>query len=469
MYTGLTKFCDGVRAYYRRIAAQAWVPGDKYNILRRAEVWNEPFMWGRHINMGVHNPRGYRSWVDPTQYGYIPARLGADAYAAIFRAAFEGARSANPHLQLGGPSAPGFGEDDYGVFENYVAPILDQIGKQLDFLTEHHYGGRPATYPASYEVVTAYMDLKHNRRIPIYNTECNDLGGDALDRAHYNIEEILHIIRDCPDKVRGRAMHALWRGKLNNQGELDAYRFLAPLRGLIIEAESGSADVLCVAAQPQPGTTVAAMFNRGPHLRTLDIPLPAGHRLKTAALLTGEEGERSEDAHGDTEGLALPAPDGATRLQTDFQPSEKDGRLAVRLPSRAGLCITLENPGHRPERLDRREQAFADVLLQLVRPGEKHNARVRWRGRPGRAQRAWLRLVTSDVHRGEGCVEVNGHRIALPWSSGNNAAAVIQDIPLPPESVTHRMKLRFSCVDTPRANGYRILAASVIAGYDDTP
>ncbi|MFW6061479.1 MAG: hypothetical protein ACOC93_01600, partial [Planctomycetota bacterium] len=227
MNEGLEEWTERMRTFYRRQGAMAWVPGDEHNILRKLEVWNEPFMWGRHINMGWRNPPGQKVFSDPTQYGYIPAKLGAEAYCELYEAAWEGARSVNKHVKIGGPSSPAFNADDFGVLENYVARIIDRLHDKLDFLTEHHYGGNPKETAGAYEVVTAYCDVKHGKRIPIYNTECNDLGASNAGKAAYNMLDILHLIRTSPDKAKGRAMHYFGGDYLGNEGEEHCYKLLA--------------------------------------------------------------------------------------------------------------------------------------------------------------------------------------------------------------------------------------------------
>ena len=65
--------------------------------------------------MGFRNPIGAKTWVDKTQYGHVAGKLGADAWSQIFLAASEAAKTANPHVLLGGPSAPSFEQDDFGA------------------------------------------------------------------------------------------------------------------------------------------------------------------------------------------------------------------------------------------------------------------------------------------------------------------------------------------------------------------
>ncbi len=456
-------FADRVRVFYRHQGARAWVPGDRYNWLRRFEVWNEPFMWGRHINMGHQQTANLTAWTDPTQYGYIPAHLGADAYAVIFDAAYEGARSANPHVLLGGPSAPAFCSDDYGVFEHYVARILDRIGDRVDFLTEHHYGGLRQAYPASYEVAVAYLDTKHGRRVPVYNTECNDLGGDAPDKAHYNIEEVLSCIRDCPDKAVGRAMHMMSGGYFASEGEAHAYEIMGRLRGRILQIETSDPSVMAVAATPEDGTVVVFCFNNSRFDRRVELGLGGGFEAVEQRQLLCHEGDTGEEALGDTEGQAVKKADGTTELvDGPTLESDKIGIYSLVLPSRSAASLVFRRAGYRPTKLRCIEQSFCDAVLARVEPKKPVRSKVLWRGQgPAGAKQAVLRLVTTDVHRGEGVAVINGQTYPLPWSSSNDGAAVVQEIAIDPAVLGGKTAVEFRCADPATANGFVVWTASI--------
>lgn len=464
----MRKVLDGVRAFYRNLAAGAWVPGDDYNMLRRLEVWNEPFMWGRHINMGPKNPPGHKAWHDPTQFGYIPGKLGADVYCDIFRAAVEGARSANRHVLLGGPSAPAFNGDDYSNFENYVRRYIDACHEIIDFLTEHHYQGEPDVYAASYIVVAAYTDTKFGRRIPVYNTECNDLvdtptkgddgqpppwslKADQLNKAHYNIEDILACIRLCPDIVKGRAMHALWNGYCRNPGETHAYTILSALRGRMLAVESDDASVIAAASTPAEGALVVFVFNDSPRRRQVHISVPGGFAAAAFQQLVFDDGTRLIDRPDTVDG---------------HDPS--GGTLAFMLPSRSAARWTLSRPGYRPAQVRVVETSYADCVLARVKPDAPAGGRIVWRGRgPSGARRAFLRLITRGVDRGEGLAVIRAQDagetvVRLPWSSSNDACAVVQDIPVDPAVLGAQTAVEFRCADPAVNNGYTVWAAGIV-------
>jgi hypothetical protein len=452
----LDRTAAGIEAFYRNLAADAYVPGDNANPYCRFEVLNEPFMWGRHINQGKLNPPGKKVWTDPTQYGYIPAKLGADVWSELFLAAHRGAKAVNPHVELGGPSCPEFGMDDWAMFETYVAPILDRCHRQLDFLTEHHYGGNPRSFAASYDVVTAWCDAKYGKRIPIYVTETNDLGASSAGRASYNIEDILTCIRQAPDKVRGRALHALWDGFLRDEGELHAYTLLAPLRGTLVHSSADDTDITVVSASPREGGLVVVAHNRSASGRSVRLQGLDGLKLQECTLLASTD-TKAELELKDTEGQAVQVAANKTKLLTV---AATNGAYA--LPPRSAMRWTFTADGYRPKKMTAIRQVYADVVLDHVRPNNSSRGRVLWRDQPAKAiTSATLRVVTCGVDRGEGVVRVGGRDVTLPPSSSNHGDVVVQDIPLDAAGLGKLNEIEFLCSDPDRHNGYRVYSASL--------
>ncbi|MCH8473840.1 MAG: hypothetical protein LAT55_01260 [Opitutales bacterium] len=465
MDNDLEGFLENVFNFYRRQAAGAWTPGDDFNLLRRFEVWNEPFMWGRHFNMGHRQPPNRRTWEDPTQHGYIPAEKGMAIYSDIFLAAARGARSANPHVLLGGPSAPSFNSDAFSVLEDHVIPFLDAAHEEIDFLAEHHYGGYRQTFAASFDVATAYMDTRFNKRVPIYNTEANDLGGNSLDKAHYNIEDILASIMAAPDRNLGRALHALWDGYLRNQGERDAYRILSTLRGKILDLRTSDPRLMGLASSPQDDQIVVFLFNNSRKERELNFPFPAEFSLDEAKRLVGGDNLIAGERVGDIEGMDVQRGSGDTVLERlDPETFSPEGLNNYPLPSRAALRLTLSKEDYRPEQKENWQQVFADAVLSWVAPGESLETNFNWDGRlpsPENIQEVRLRLITHDVHRGEGTIAFGEHELPLPRSSSNFDDAVIQEIPLPEDQWSDLESAEFRSVDFPAGNGFRVLSASL--------
>lgn len=459
----LEQVVENIHHYYRNLASRAWTPGDDFNILRAFEVWNEPFMWGRHFNMGHRQPPNQREWTDPTQYGYIPAEVGTEIYARIFNAAAEGAKSVNPHVTMGGPSSPSFNGNDFGVLADHVLPFVRHSIDHLDFITEHHYGGYRQAYAASFDVLTAYLDTRYNKRLPIINTETNDLGGNSLDKAHYNIEDILASILAAPDRNRGRSLHALWDGYLRNIGEVHAYQLMSTLRGQILDARSSDPSLMFLATHPSTGKVVGLMFNNSRHDRVVTMPIPEGFTLTNGLLLTGGANLIAGETVGDTEGMDVRRGSGDTLLREVDPGLLTDGEnLHFVLPSRSGLRIFLEKEDFAPTGHENWEQHFADTVLEFIGPGETHQTTIHWGERfptPDEWKEVRLRLITTGVDRGEVHLELGEKKIPLPRSTSNFSDPVIQEIDLPRETWEHLDKLVF--VTAEEKGGFRLLGASI--------
>jgi len=467
MDQGVDTWVDRVAAFYRQKAADAWTPGEQHNVLRRVEVWNEPFFWGRHTNQTFRNPQGRKPWRDPTQHGYLPGKLGADVYARFFNAASAAAEPINPHLRFGGPSAPAFNGGDYSTLEHYVGHFLDASKDHIDFLTEHHYGDNPAVFAASYDAVTAWTDIKLNKRWPVYNTEANNLGASSAGKAAYNLIDILTCAKQVPHIAKGRAIHALWYGYLRDPGEEHAYALLAPLRGRMVSAEASDDGVLVVATSPEPGRLVAVAVNTSYHTVVLDLDLGADAGIgepRATALLADAPAAGEELAIRDPEGQAIAAP---ARGSTTLREVAADDAGRYTLPPRSAIRFDFDAGAEAyagPARQRVVSQSYSDAVLASVAPDTPTAARVRWHGDadPAKADRAVLRLVAGDVHRGEGEVEIGGKVYPLPVTEASAGGGVIHDLPIDVGSLRRDTPLRFRVTDPDRFNGYTVVAASVL-------
>lgn len=463
MNTGVEPLLENIFHYYRNLASNAWTPGDAYNLRRAFEVWNEPFMWGRHFNMGHRQPPHQRAWEDPTQYGYIPAAKGTSIYAQIFNAAARGARSANPHVTLGGPSSPSFNGDAFGVLEDHVLPFVRESIAYVDFITEHHYGGYRQSFAASFDVLSAYLDTRYGKRLPIINTETNDLGGNSLDKAHYNIEDILASIMAAPDRNLGRSLHALWDGYLRDIGEVHAYQLMSRLRGQILDARSSDPAMMFLATRDREGAVVALIFNNSRQERLIHFPLPEGLALRENLLLTGADNLIPGETVADIEGMEVRRGSGDTLLRSlDPESLREDNIIHFSLPSRGALRLILEGDGESPRYTEQWEQHFADAVLVFLEPGQSLVTPVNWRegvSAPEDWAEVRLRLITTGVDRGEASVLLGETALPLPWSTSNFSDPVIQEIDLPRELWPHLDQLTF--VVREEGNGFRLLNASI--------
>ena len=458
-----------VGLFYRDLASKMWTPENPGSdeqpgrYLRKLEVWNEPFFWGRHINIGPQTPAGKKKYTDPTQHGYMPGKLGAEVYARFYNAAAENAKAVNPHVMMGAISNASFNGDHWGNLFNYAGRIIDQTADNIDFLTEHHYGGHPESYAASYEVVTAYMDLKHNKRVPIYNTESNNLGASDAAKAEYNIRDILECIRRSPDKVKGRALHALWWGYLRDKGEYDLYHILRDVRGKLVKVETNREDLIAVASTPEQGKLVLFVFNRlgedaDMHMLGLD-----GFELTAARTMIADPPKYRVD-YGDLEGQAA---EEAAKERTRIEQAKVnfDGAHATyRLPRRSALVMTFTKKDYEPAKVEAGQQDFINILNQTIEPGATIKVKPRWhRIDPSRKyDKLLLRMITRGVGEGEGEVKIAGRTYKLPVSSPAPGGEVVQEVEISPDFLNKNMTLEFSATDADQ-NGYTVMSASLIA------
>ncbi len=464
MQEGLETSSAAVSSFYARLAEQAWRPGAESNVLRRFEFWNEPFMWGRHINMGFRRDPAHREWNDPTQYGTYPGQLGSDAWSELFIAARTAARAVNPHIELGGPSSPALWGDHYGVLTNYVARILEKSGHELDFFTEHHYGGDPRASAASYEVLAAWTRLHLDRVIPVYNTEANaHLGGGAALRAAYNIGDIFACATVVPDKNPGRALHAMWSGFLNNAGEEHAYRWMAPLRGRRLLAESADNELMMLAVTPEAGRWYLAVFNLAHRPRVVTAPWPEGFAVAgieyiEAGILTAVTALETDFDDGQTD----------TGVQVQRYKADtlipRDGQLALDLAGRTGIRIRFLKEGYLPEGEVRRTQVFSDLVCRRLEPGQ--GLPVKLLDDVSVPEQGWsaafVRVVSSGVQQGVAQVVVGEQAVPLPPSSGNEGEAIVHDIRLPKALTALPDRMEINVSDASGVLPFDIMKLSII-------
>lgn len=484
MDTDVEAYADGIRRMFRALGEMAWRPDRPDNTLRRIEFWNEPFMWARHINRGESTVsagpgdpggnRGRKAWNDPTQFSYMPGRLGAEMYARFFNAAAQGLRETNPHVQIGGMSSGLFGEDFFSHLTNYVAHFLEASAEHMDFLTEHHYSSHPPATAAAYETVTAWTLARHGQRWPIWNTEANDLDdiapGDQrspeaakaytdMNRAYYHHRDILELALKSRDKAAGRAMHALWgRGWFKNEGEQLYYLHSAALRGWVVASCSTDPTILPIAAW-EKGILNVYLLNDSPFPRRLDVHLPE----PPAPWNPEASGLRLADDHSRTGIFPKPC-----RLET----ATGSARLVFEEPIAPREILKISIP-EVPEPAARRlvTQHFSDLLVTDVRPGEEKQAQIQPGPRmPAPHARLWLRIVARDIQNGEARLRMGSLQVTLPPTTAEGAHHVIQDIPVdaawvalgaPPWPVV------VSCA--PDHDGFTVYSLSLLAVEEPPP
>lgn len=160
----------------------------------------------------------------------------------------------------------------------------------------------------------------------------------------------------------------------------------------------------------------------------------------------------AEQQFRDTEGQAVPPPaDGKTTL-TGLPVAAK-----LTLPARPAVRWTLFPPPVKWGVLTR-DRYFSDIVLKPA----PVTGKLTVHHPPSTIHRAVLRVITRDVHENEAVAFLNGHEIALPYSSSNDGAALAQDVAIDPSWLAADNKIEFRCRQPDSANGFVVYAAGLL-------
>lgn len=441
------------------------------------EVWNEAYL---HLGKELEDPKWFQPgaegepcvlaygrplesmrWrngtpVDPTRFTYWAGRQIQTLYTEFFQAVAEAAHAVCPSLALIGGWGLRFNEDRWACWETLNRPLIDACAPHLHGVGEHHYQGDVLGMPATYEVAMAYGMTRHGRPILSYNTETNNLW-DAPARGHaaaavseetdayvsrrrmvYNLKDILYSLRETPDKLRARAVHALW-GKnwyerkgldwstchdgFSTKGEYDAYYLLRNLRGRMLAVDCGHPELYAVGALESNRLNLVA-FNDTERELDLDLRLapPAGALIQEVTL------ERS---------AWLPERRETAILSATVDRGDGSGGCFARTLTLAAnealsILLTLDRaPDASALPTVTRHQLHADAILAWVEPGRPVATAIRIpEATAAEARRGWLRLVLEEVGEGMGVVEVAGARLTLPRTLPPDNSSRIREIPL---------------------------------------
>ena len=474
MDTDPDSYAEGIREMFRQVGNMGWTPDKPDNTLRRIEFWNEPFMWARQINRGQSSVsagpgdpggnRGRKAWDDPTQFTFMPGKLGGEMYSKFFNAAAAGLKETNPHVQIGGMSSGTFGEDFFSQLTNYVAHFLAGSTDNIRFLTEHHYSGNAPSFAAGYEVVTAWSLARHGKRWPIWNTEANDLDdiapGDKRsaeaakaftdqNRAYYNYRDILEMILRSRDKAAGRAIHALWgRGWFKNEGEQLMYLHTVDLRGTIVISDSSDPAILPVAVfhasenidLPPSGDLPRPRVEKPARLAIYllnDSPFPRQACVKVKGVKPAVAVQAS--------GLRL-SPDSShlAILPSEFTSSDSGGDLVLSLkeplaPREIAKITVADVPAPSAKRETR--QYFSDIVVADVLPGRPVTGSITVPPEALKsAAAARLRIVAGDIQTGEAAIKLGSSTIPLPPTTTEGSQHVVTEVVIPVSALAAAMK-----------------------------
>jgi hypothetical protein len=321
----------------------------------------------------------------------------------------------------------------------FVLPLVEGAGDALAFVAEHHYGGRGQQYAAEFEVFQAAATALTGRRIPVVNTECNDLSDtpgafdEPLDyspdassrrRAIYQVEEILSHLRFGPDHATHRAIHALWKGKMSKQGEAAALRLMRDLRGDLVVVE-GERDFAEVVASREGEAGVLLAYNAGPWPREFVVATRGGDFLQAEYLhfTPGED---------------------VTIRPLGVQVNNRT--LTFRLPPLSAAALRFATP--EPARAVRKEEVFfarggdRPILWDLL-PGENLAFRFpELEGKDTAGARFVLRWVADPLRTGE--ATLHGKGVQWPLPGMQDGPLRLQEMPLPATFVPGEITLRMA-------------------------
>ncbi len=503
----------------RKLGRDLGEKGKPYGDAVAIEWWNEPYLeLGRRLpgNLRVKPPEGARPgdpvvtnygrrlesmvWTgeknaatgevrlrpkDPTRFTYWSGRQVATFYVETFNEMAKEAKRVAPQMRLVGGMGFRWQEDDWAAWDLLHKPIVDECIEHLDGVNEHHYQGCTEAVPAAYEVLNAYTVSKHGKPMPCYSTETNDLwdvparGRPAAEfqkgtfrsrrRAIYNLRDILLLVKETPDKAVSRAIHALWKGGQFGddgpwgpmgieQGEYVALKFLADLRGKLVEARCPDEDVWVVSSlDADAGRLVTILFNNGPEVRqyALEVEAPAG--------TTFDGAERVELVHDGTGLVGLVEADAADAEGRSYN---RTGYLGPAFASKTVLKLKGTPPAG-PQVV--RRQAFCgapdasrDAILHELKPGETVTMPVRFEGKLGRPKRAWLRLVVERLGEGEGYVDLAGKRFVIPAAYTPFNTPLLRQIEIDPKLLADEVRLTFGANRPEAGDGYLLAMGSLV-------
>lgn len=420
-------------------------------------------------------PTGWRVY-DPSQFGYFSGKANGRIYddmIAVLGPAVKGTSLEHCGVTLVGGWGFRWHEDHWAAWDLLYRPTIDRGIEWLDGICEHHYQGDTTAMTGSYEVLLAYSTTRHNKRLRIYNTECNDLldapsrgmvdtpekakAATNYRRMTYNLRDILHMIRQVPDKAASRTVI---HSDATPEGTDAAYGLMVDLRGRIVETGSDDPDLWCVSSvdgtdpravrEDGQRRLVTILFNdhREPATVNLRIVPPAGTTLQSGTI----EEITVDPASWKVGRKIAPAVVVTNTFAADLV-------LPARRAWKVAFPLTGELP---PASQVLRHQVFSPDILREVTPGRPFETTVIIEpDKAKEAKRAWLRLVVEDVAPGEGWVEVAGTRIELPASRTADNCNRILELPLPSVPPVGKIPLRFVVAEGPHA-GFRVDMVSVV-------
>lgn len=349
----------------------------KKNVPVRIIGWNIPLPAGAKVgdrfkaasNRYWMNPGKEFEWtveerwypVDPTAVSYWSGRQNLDFYTWSFEPWARSLRETNPKVTILAGWDFNFSAGRWSCFEELYRPLLQKFPTLIDGLTEHHYGIDPPLIQAWYELGVAEADAISQRRIKIYNTECQGCldpavyasanansgvttGAIAMNEANYNLTDMIGLMARMPEKVGSRTIHNFAGGKFMQCGGAWALRLLKPLRGDLLEIHSGDVQILAVACRNMDGNTILAITNAATIARVINLHQESVSDAKVRRLILDAQENLTIDERA-LEGPIILEPCGSVVVVMAKPPPAK-GSLIRRqfFPIQGGLRRCLGKP-----------------------------------------------------------------------------------------------------------------------------
>jgi len=420
--------------------------------------------------------------VDPTRFSYWSGRQIGIWYTDLLIALGEEAKKVAPEMQIVGGFGFRWNEDDWGAWDLLYKDMIDRSIHILDGVCEHHYQGYSDGTIATYEVLQAYTDTVHGKRLMGYNTETNDLwdsparGNAAATsqgdkrfvparRMVYNLRDLIFCVKEIPDKIAARAIHAKWKGVAAdkadpakpweragiNEGEWRCLFLLRDLRGRLVRCDSSDPQVWVVASiDPVTKALVTVVYNDAAETREVDLVIAAP---------TG-----TTFGDGTTETLAVEADGKLVATSEAVKATAREHRWRVTLVANQARKLALPLSGDLPATSEIvRRQTFAKGILTLVLPGKPMTLPIALPADAVGAARAAVRITVERVGTGEAWVEIGGKRLSIAAAYTPPNALAIREVVIEPALLAGVTTLTFGCAEPAAGgDGWLLCSASVV-------
>lgn len=365
-------------------------------------------------------------------------------------------------------------EDHWAAWDMLYKPTIDDAIEVIDGYNDHDYGSDPRVMPANYEVVTGYGVATHGKWLYAYNTEtassadpqavpgAPQIGSDAFKYIWVSTK-LAAVLDFSIDKCRALMHFGLGGGFWSDKGEGVAMDLMRNLRGRLIYSVDSEDHIHVVTSvdgtdplAPKPSDLPSALeqttllLNSGTQPREVVVQIvPAkGTQFASAELRTG----------------VLKKATGTIELKKNpvsFRPEgfEWKGTLQPGFP----ILLTGQLKGSiAPDTAAtvKTNQVFGKPVLETVRFDAPIQMTLNL-GQTSNIRRARIRFVAERLREGEGYVEINGTRVALPPVINPENNPLAREFEIETSLLKANTTLTFGVTSDTEA-GYRLGIASLL-------